>query len=205
MTDRIRRIDLRLQAWLARHGIDVLRVGLGVVFLWFGGLKFFPGLSPAEALIVETVDWCVDPVWFIPALAVWEVTIGLGLVTNRFLRLTIASMLAHMAGTFMPLVTCPQHVWTTFPYAWTLEGQYILKNLVLVGAALVIAGSLRRARRGGPAADDHVDPAVTYRALSRLSRRREGIARRVPFARAMRRDGAGAQSSARCQAREMSL
>jgi len=130
--------------------LGVLRLGLGVVFLWFGALKFVPGLSPAEGLVARTVCWAVDPAWFLPVLAAWECAIGLGLLLGRFLPATLALMGLHMAGTFLPLVVCPETVWTRFPYAFTLEGQYIVKNLVLVAAGLVLAfpgGVGRRVRR----------------------------------------------------------
>jgi len=121
----------------------LLRLGLGVVFLWFGALKLVPGLSPAEALVAKTVCSIVDPHVFVPLLAVWECAIGLGLLLRRYLRVTLVLLGVHMAGTFLPLVTCPEAVWTRFPYAWTLEGQYILKNLVLIAAAISVANSLR--------------------------------------------------------------
>jgi len=125
-----------------------LRWGLGVVFLWFGALKFVPGLSPAEALVARTVCWAVDPAWFLPLLATWECAIGLGLLFGRYLRVTLLLMALHMAGTFLPLLVCPEDVWTRFPYAWTLEGQYILKNLVLIAAGMAVAGCDRTPLRG---------------------------------------------------------
>jgi len=146
MTERIERIDRAVTDWLARRSVLILRVALGIVFLWFGALKLFPGLSPAEGLIGKTVAGIVDVEWFIPVLATWECVIGLGLLLNRFLRITLLLLGAHMVGTFLPLVTCPNEVWTKFPYAWTLEGQYILKNFVLIGAGLTLVGSLRRSK-----------------------------------------------------------
>jgi len=141
--DALRRLDRSVIGWFARNGLRILRVGLGVVFLWFGVLKFFPGMSPAEALIEETVRWAVDPALFKPLLAVWECAIGIGLILRRCCRLTLLALFAHMAGTFMPLFTCPHAVWSEFPHALTLEGQYILKNIVLIGAAIVLFGSLQ--------------------------------------------------------------
>ena len=123
----------------ATLGARIARLGFAVVFLWFGALKFVPGLSPAEALIEKTVGWCVDPTWFIPTLAAWECAIGVGLIADRFPRTTLLLLFAHMGGTFLPVVVCPDQVWTQFPHAFTLEGQYILKNFVLVGGAMVLA------------------------------------------------------------------
>jgi len=144
MTSALARLDRFVTDWLAWRATHLLCLALGIVFLWFGVLKFFPGLSPAEGLIEKTVGWIVDPHWFIPVLGGWECAIGLGLLLRRRLRFTLLLLGAHMAGTFLPLVVCPENVWTHFPYAWTLEGQYIVKNLVLIGAGLAVAGGLRR-------------------------------------------------------------
>ncbi len=144
MNDLVRTLDRRLTGWLDRNAVHALRVAMGVVFLWLGALKFVPGMSPAEGLIERTVDWIVDPAWFQPVLAAWESAIGLALVVNRFRRLTLLLLFAHMAGTFMPWIACPELVWTQFPFGWTLEGQYILKNLVLIAGGLTIASRLPR-------------------------------------------------------------
>ena len=124
-------------------GSRTLHFGVGVVYVWFGVLKYFPQASPAEDLIGKTVSWAVNPEWFIPLLATWELAIGLGFLTGRFPRLTLALFFLHMPGTFMPMIVCPELVWTEFPHSWTLEGQYIVKNLVLIGAGLTLAGQLQ--------------------------------------------------------------
>ena len=136
-------LDRAVVGWMNRVGATVLRVGLGVVFLWFGALKFVPGLSPAEELVRHTV-YFVDPDLFIPVLAAWESLIGLGLITGRFMRTTLLLLFLQMPGTALPLVILPDVVWTQFPYGLTLEGQYIIKNLVLIGGGLVLGGRLRR-------------------------------------------------------------
>lgn len=136
-------LDLRISNWMAHTGITVLRIGLGIVFFWFGLLKFFPGLSPAEGLVRNTV-YFIDPNIFLPILAGWETLIGLGLITNKFMRLTLLLLFLQMPGTAMPLLILPDVVWTVFPYGLTLEGQYIVKNLVLIGAGLVLGGHVRK-------------------------------------------------------------
>ena len=151
MVRTLRRLDRAVTAWLSKNGVHFLRVGLGIVFLWFGALKLFPGMSPAEGLIERTVGWIVDPVWFIPLLGLWECAIGVGLILDRFRRLALLLLFAHMPGTFMPLVVCPELVWSQFPFGWTLEGQYILKNLVLVGAGLTLCGRPSEGRVSEPA------------------------------------------------------
>jgi uncharacterized membrane protein YkgB len=142
-----RQIDNRITTWMARHGITLLRLSVGIVFFWFGVLKFFPNLSPAELLAARTIEaltfGIVQANVSLPVLAAWEVAIGLGLITGLFPRVVIALLLAQMAGTLTPLFLFPQETWTQFPIAPTLEGQYIIKNLVLVSAALVIGATVR--------------------------------------------------------------
>ncbi len=122
----------------ATWGARMARLGLALVFLWFGFLKFFPGTSPAEGLVEATVGWLVDPAWFVPFLGVWECAIGIGLVVDRWRRATLGLMLLHMAGTFMPFFSCPHLVWSDPPFVWTLEGQYIVKNIVFIAVALML-------------------------------------------------------------------
>jgi len=139
------RLDKKLIDWMANYGLLILRIGLGIVFLWFGILKFFKGLSPAEDLVRNTV-YFVDPDFFLPVLATWESLIGIGLISGRFLRITLLLLFLQMPGTALPLLILPEKVWTVFPYGLTLEGQYIIKNLVLIGAGLVIGATVRGGR-----------------------------------------------------------
>lgn len=130
-------------------GEPVLRLGLGVVFIWFGLLKPL-GVSPAAQLVADTVYWGVDPDWFIPVLGWWEVLIGVCLIDpgrrlgmGRWLtRVGILLMFLQMPGTFLPLVLLPDVTWQRAGVP-TLEGQYIIKNLVLIGAALYLGGRVR--------------------------------------------------------------
>ena len=135
-------LDAKIIQWMARVGPTFLRIGLGVVFFWFGILKFFPGLSPAEDMVRNTI-YFIDPDLFFPVLAAWETLIGLGLMVGKFMRTTLLLLFLQMPGTALPLVLLPEVVWTQFPHALTLEGQYIIKNLVLIGAGLVLGGMLR--------------------------------------------------------------
>lgn len=139
------KVDRRITFWMARYGLVIMRIGLGIVFFWFGALKLVPGLSPAEELVRNTT-YFVNPDWFIPVLAVWEMAIGLGLMLGKFMRLTLLLLFLQMPGTALPLVLLPEAVWTKFPYGLTLEGQYIIKNLVLIGAGLVLGGTVRGGR-----------------------------------------------------------
>lgn len=139
------RIDIAITRWMAKNGLLFMRVGLGVIFLWFGALKFFPGMSPAEELVKNTV-YFMNPDTFIPILATWEVLIGIGLIAGKFMRITLLLLFLQMPGTALPLVVMPDIVWETFPFGLTLEGQYIIKNLVLVSAALVLGATVRGGR-----------------------------------------------------------
>lgn len=144
---RMDRLDRAITELLARAAIPVLRVALGVVFLWFGALKFVPGLSPAQDLAARTIEvlsfGIVEAGIALPVLAAWECLIGIGLLTGRFLRATLLLLAVQMLGTMTPLFLFPAETFTRFPIAPTLEGQYIIKNLVLIGAAMVVGATVR--------------------------------------------------------------
>jgi uncharacterized membrane protein YphA (DoxX/SURF4 family) len=141
------RVDVRITNWMARYGVLLLRVSLGLVFFWFGVLKFFPGLSPAQELATRTMNvltfGLVPPSVSVPVLAAWECAIGLGLMFGLLMRGTLLLLFVQMLGTIMPIFFFPNEVFTRVPYAPTLEGQYIIKNLVLVSAGLVIGATVR--------------------------------------------------------------
>ena len=147
-------VDRRVTRWMAHNGITLLRISVGIVFFWFGVLKFVPGLSPADELATRTIHTLtfgiVPPEISRPVLAAWECLIGLGLISGRFMRATLLLLFVQMMGTVTPLVLFPNETWTRFPIAPTLEGQYILKNIVLVTAAIVIGATVR----GGKLVDD---------------------------------------------------
>lgn len=144
------RIDRRITAAMARYGIVLMRVALGMVFLWFGVLKFFPGLSPAETLAGRTIEaltfGLVAPSTAVLILAAWECLIGLGLLSGLFMRATLALLFVQMLGTLTPLVLYPNETFIAFPYAPTLEGQYILKNAVLIAGAVILGATVRGGR-----------------------------------------------------------
>ncbi|NKQ35185.1 MAG: DoxX family protein [Chloroflexi bacterium] len=141
------KLDVTVTNWMAHYGILFLRISLGLVFFWFGVLKFFPGLSPAQDLAIRTID--IMTLGQMPAslsiflLATWECLIGLGLITGMFMRVTLFLLFAQMLGTITPVIFFPAEVFTRIPYAPTLEGQYIIKNLVLISAGLVIGATVR--------------------------------------------------------------
>ena len=130
----------RLSGWLGRQSIDILRVSLGLVFLAFGFLKFFPGASPAEALVIRTIDTLtlgvIDGQAALLLTAVMECFIGITLVTGRFLRTGLLVLGMSLVGIMSPLVL---FFGDLFPGTPTLEAQYVFKDIVLAAAGLVIA------------------------------------------------------------------
>ena len=151
---RWNRIDARIAAWMARYSIVIARLALGVIFFWFGVLKFFPGLSEAEALAGRTISTLtlgyVPPHIAVPILAIWECAIGLGFLSGLFTRATILLLVLQLPGTFLPLVLFPAETWKQWPYAPTLEGQYIIKNFAVIAAGLLVGATVRG---GGVIAD----------------------------------------------------
>ena len=142
------KIDLVITEWMARHGYRLMRVSIGIVFVWFGFLKFFPGLSPAQDLAIRTITLMsfglIPDFLIINGLAFWEVLIGIGLISGKFMRETLLLLFLQMAGTFAPIFLFTDEVFTRVPYAPTLEGQYIIKNMVLISAGIVLGGKLRK-------------------------------------------------------------
>jgi len=150
LPEPIDRLDVRITGALARIGVPILRVALGVVFLWFGVLKFFPGVSPAETLAARTIEQltfgAIRPNVSLPVLAAWESLIGVGLILNVWMRGILLLLAIQMLGTFTPLVLFPTETFSVWPFVPTLEGQYIIKNIVLIGAAMVVGATVRGGR-----------------------------------------------------------
>ncbi len=136
------RIDRAITVWLKHHGVNYLRYSLAVIFIWLGILKPL-NLSPASELVAHTVYW-FSPTWFVAFLGWWEVLIGVCFLFKPLLRVAIGLMALQMAGTFLPLILLPEVVYGPIPFfTLTLEGQYIIKNLVLIAAAMVIGSTVR--------------------------------------------------------------
>ena len=144
----------RLQAFLVAYSLHALRISLGLVFLGFGVLKFFPGLSPAEAIVSATIDrltfGLVSGRSAVLLTAVTETVIGLTLVTGKFLRVGIVVLGGALIGIMSPLALFTAEL---FPHGPTLMGQYVLKDIVLAAAALVVAAYALGARLGSGSDD----------------------------------------------------
>ena len=146
-TSSLNKIDTKVTSWMDRNGLFLLRISMGIVFVWFGVLKFFPGVSAAQDLAIRTIEMLtfglVPEVLIINGLALWEVLIGVGLIWGKFMKATLLLLFLQMMGTFTPIFLFPDEVFNHIPYAPTLEGQYIIKNIVIISAAIVLGGALR--------------------------------------------------------------
>lgn len=142
-------IDRRLVTFMARHGIHLLRLAISVLYLWFGGLKLL-NASPAAELVVRTVFW-LPPALALAFIGWWEVLIGAGLLVTHpvAMRATLLLLWLQIAGTFQVFFLLPDVAFQGGnPVLPTLEGQYAVKNLVLITAGLVIGSTVRRGGRG---------------------------------------------------------
>lgn len=126
---------------MEKHSITIMRIALAIVYIWFGALKII-GMSPAGDLVQETVYW-FKPELFIPILGICEALIGIGLLIKKYIPYTIVLLLLHMCATLFPMFILPRSCFDAFPYCPTLVGQYIIKNIVLIAGALVVAGNCK--------------------------------------------------------------
>lgn len=140
------RIDRGISRFMGRWGVLAMRLSFGVIFIWFGALKPL-GVSSAEPLVLATVPWLplFDGGTWVDIIGWWEVIIGVSFLFRRTIRVAIALLALQMVGTFMPLVVLPEITFQAgrIPYGPTLEGQYIIKNLMIISAALVVGGTVR--------------------------------------------------------------
>lgn len=132
-------LDNVLLTILRRWSITALRLALGAIFLWFGALKVF-GNSPVASMIHETYAFL--PIgMFVMVLGIWEVLIGIGIILRRALRCMLVLLSVHLVGTFTAILLNPRLFFVQgFPLCLTVDGEFVMKNLVLMTAALVIAG-----------------------------------------------------------------
>lgn len=145
--DRLDRLDAAAHRWLVAHSITLLRLSLGAVFLAFGILKLFPGVSPAEDLVKTTTHiltfGLVPGSLALAGVAVLECVIGLCLLSGRALRPAVYLLGIQLVGILSPIVLLTSRMFDGPHHAPTLEGQYVLKDLILVAATLVLAATLR--------------------------------------------------------------
>jgi uncharacterized membrane protein YphA (DoxX/SURF4 family) len=122
--------------------VNLIRIFLGINFLWFGMLKFFPGVSPAETLATMTINvltfGLIAPTVSMKLLALWEVLVGIGFLSGRFIPFFVRIFMIHMVLTFTPLFLFPELCFTHPPFALTIVGQYIIKNLVFIASGIAV-------------------------------------------------------------------
>jgi putative oxidoreductase len=143
--------EAAIHRWLMRYSIIALRISMGVVYFGFGILKYFPGMSPAQDLALATTHLlsfglvpAVIPSGVAMALiATLECTIGLLLITKRWLRQAIFLLGVQLAGILSPAVLLAGRLFAGPHHMPTLEGQYVLKDVILVAVAMVIATTVR--------------------------------------------------------------
>jgi uncharacterized membrane protein YkgB len=155
LRDPIERVDDTVAGFLERYGVTALRIALAIVFIWFGVLKVIDR-SPVEDLVKDTIYFLPEDTFFV-ILGVWEIVIGIGLLIPVALRLTLLLFWLQMAGTFLSLIVLPDRAFQDGnPLLLDVTGEFVIKNLVLIAAGLVIGSTVRRGdarRRGGPSTD----------------------------------------------------
>ncbi|MFF3350343.1 hypothetical protein [Streptomyces sp. NPDC002779] len=141
-----------------RHGLRILRVSLGGVYIWFGLLKVI-NLSPAASLVLDVLPFQVGS-WFVPALGWAEIVMGAWLVTGRSPRLLLPVLCGHLGGTFSVLLLTPAIAYQNGnPVLLTLTGEFVVKNVVLLAAAIVVTTMARAATT--PRLPEVTEPAPT--------------------------------------------
>lgn len=146
----IDKLDQQIARQMSVWGVPALRISFAIIFFLFGVLKPL-GLSPAEGLLKATVAWL--PFWspdsWLIVIGWWEMVIGLTFLFRQTTRIAIGLLFLQMAGTFMPLVFLPEVTFQGGNYLLpTMEGQYIIKNLMIISAAFVIYGTYYRKKTG---------------------------------------------------------
>lgn len=142
----IEKIDQRIAKNMRRWGQPAVRISFAIIFFWFGILKPL-GLSAAEGLLKKTVAWLPlgEPDLWLQLIGWWEVAIGIAFLFRKTTRIAIALLFLQMIGTFMPLFFLPEVTFQKGSYLLpTLEGQYIIKNVMIISAALIVGGTFHK-------------------------------------------------------------
>jgi putative oxidoreductase len=143
MTRVYRLVEVRVSEELRRVSLPLLRGAFGVVFVWFGALKVL-GVTPVGDFLAGTLPW-FDRAWLIPAVGLVEMAIGLGMVLDRFLVLVCAALVGHLLGTFLSLVMQSDLAFQHGnPLLLATDGEFVVKNVVFIAAALVLAARFDR-------------------------------------------------------------
>ena len=147
--ENFEKIDTLIISLMSKFGISAIRLSFAIIFIWFGILKPF-GLSAAEGLVIATVDWMpfFNPQQWLAIIGWWEVLIGITFLFKKTTRVAIGLLYLQMLGTFLPLVILSE---VTFQnggsiYLPTMEGQYIIKNIMIMSAALIVGASTNKTK-----------------------------------------------------------
>ena len=145
--DRLNHLDRWISNLMNKWGYVAIRISFAVIFIWFGILKPF-GLSAAEPLVLKTVSWLplFSPATWLSVIGWWKVVIGIAFLFKSTTRLAIGLLFLQMGGTFMPLFLLPEITLQQNHFLLpTMEGQYIIKNLMIISGALVIGDRVYKA------------------------------------------------------------
>lgn len=135
---KFRTAEAQITGELRRISLPLLRCAFGIVFIWFGALKVV-GASPVGDFLAGTLPW-FDRAWLIPAVGLFEVAIGIAMIAGRFLFLVCVALVAHLVGTFLALIMQSAVSFQNGnPLLLDTDGEFVVKNLVLIAAALVLA------------------------------------------------------------------
>jgi len=136
------RMDQKIVGFMSSYAILIMRISLGIVFVWFGLLKVV-GVSPVFDLASQVVYWLPSEL-FVPLLGIVEIAIGVGLLLGKALRGILVLLFLQLAGTFLVLLILPEAAFQGGnPLFLTTEGEFVIKNLVLIAAGLSVGGTVR--------------------------------------------------------------
>jgi uncharacterized membrane protein YkgB len=143
LTQRIGQVDRSIIRFLQKTAIPTLRITLGIVYIWFGALKVF-GVSPVTDLLAKTLHPLPEKL-VVPCIGVWEMAVGIGLLFRIALRVTLALFFLQLAGTFSTMLRRPQDTFQdNNPLLLTKDGEFVLKNLVLLAAGIAVGSRVHR-------------------------------------------------------------
>nr|WP_242067788.1 DoxX family protein [Cyclobacterium marinum] len=151
---------------MRNSGNSILRISIGLIFFWFGLVKFFPGVSPAENLASSTICAITLHVTTPPVctilLAIFESLTGLLLITGKFLKPVLILLFLHMLGTLLTFIIFPDLMFEKFPFVLTMQGQYVMKNVTILASIPTIwpkEDSKKKLKKG---LGDHPHPEPTF-------------------------------------------
>jgi len=156
---RIEPILTKTHGLTCRFCVPLLRISFGLIFVWFGALKL-ANVTPVASLVAETVPFLPSR-WFVPALGMLEIAIGIALLVRRWITAVVMVMIGHLAGTFAVLLVQPEVAFQDGnPLLLTMTGEFVVKNIVLISAGLVIAASSGRPAAETDGGYEQVPPRV---------------------------------------------